>query len=74
MDFELTEEQKMLRAMVRDFANNEIEPIAAQIDEEERVPLGIVKKMADLGLCGIPFPEEYGGKKEGKPRSKGIDI
>ncbi|MBA7642527.1 Acyl-CoA dehydrogenase [subsurface metagenome] len=51
---------------MRDFANNEIEPIAAQIDEEERVPLGIVKKMADLGLCGIPFPEEYGGSGGGE--------
>ncbi len=65
MDFELTEEQKMLRTMVRDFANKELEPIAAQIDEEARFPAESVKKMAELGLFGIPFPEEYGGSGGG---------
>ncbi len=61
MDFSLTEDQKMLKAMVRDFATKEIEPIAAEIDEEARFPVESVKKMAELGLMGIPFPEEYGG-------------
>ena len=61
MDFELTEDQKMLKAMVRDFAIRELEPIAAQIDEESRFPAESVKKMAELGLMGIPFPERYGG-------------
>jgi len=61
MDFELTEDQKMLKAMVRDFATRELEPIAAQIDEESRFPAESVKKMAELGLMGIPFPEKYGG-------------
>jgi len=65
MDFSLTEDQKMLRAMVRDFANKELEPIAAQIDEEARFPAETVKKMAKLGLMGIPFPEEYGGSGGG---------
>lgn len=61
MDFELTEDQKMLKTMVHDFAIRELEPIAAQIDEEARFPAESVKKMAELGLMGIPFPEKYGG-------------
>lgn len=61
MDFSFTEEQKMLKAMVRDFATKELEPIAAKIDEESRFPVESVKKMAELGLTGIAFPEEYGG-------------
>ncbi|HEB84611.1 MAG TPA: acyl-CoA dehydrogenase [Bacteroidetes bacterium] len=60
-DFFLTEEQKMLQEMVRDFAENEVKPIAAEIDEEERFPEETVAKMAELGLLGITFPEEYGG-------------
>jgi len=65
MDFELTEEQKMLKTMVQDFASKELEPIAAQIDEESRFPAESVKKMAELGLTGIGFPEEYGGSGGG---------
>ncbi|MBU2608944.1 MAG: acyl-CoA dehydrogenase [Chloroflexi bacterium] len=65
MDFSLTEEQKMLKAMVRDFATKEIEPIAAQIDEEATFPAESIKKMAELGLMGVPFPEEYGGSGGG---------
>jgi len=61
MDFSLTEEQKMLKAMVRDFAEKELEPIAAQIDEEARFPAESINKMASLGLMAVPFPEEYGG-------------
>lgn len=61
MDFSFTEEQKMLKAMVRDFAAKELEPIAAKIDEESKFPAESVKKMAELGLTGIAFPEEYGG-------------
>ncbi|MBI5059739.1 acyl-CoA dehydrogenase [candidate division KSB1 bacterium] len=57
----LTEEQKMLREMVRDFAQNRIKPIAAEIDETERFPTEIVAEMAELGLMGIPYPERYGG-------------
>jgi len=52
MDFLLTEEQKMVKAMVRDFATKELEPIAAQIDEEASFPAESVKKMAELGLMG----------------------
>jgi len=65
MDFSLTEDQKMLRAMLRDFAEKELEPIAAQIDEEAKFPAESIKKMAELGLMGIPFPEEYGGSGGG---------
>ncbi len=61
MNFSLTEDQKMLKTMVRDFATKELEPIAAQIDEEARFPAESVKKMAKLGLMGTGFPEEYGG-------------
>jgi len=61
VDFELSEEQKMIRDMVRDLAENEIAPIAAEIDESERFPYEIVKKMAELGLMGLPWPQEYGG-------------
>jgi butyryl-CoA dehydrogenase len=57
----LTEEQKMLRDMVRDFAQNKIKPIAAEIDETERFPEEIFAEMGELGLMGIPYPEEYGG-------------
>ncbi|WP_394218120.1 acyl-CoA dehydrogenase [Halobacillus trueperi] len=61
MNFTLTEEQEMLRKMVRDFAKNEVEPTAADRDEEERFDREIFDKMAELGLTGIPWPEEYGG-------------
>ena len=65
MDFELTEEQKMLKTMAQDFAIKELEPIAAQIDEESRFPEENVKKMAELGLTGIGLPEEHGGSGGG---------
>ncbi|WP_085506287.1 acyl-CoA dehydrogenase [Thalassobacillus devorans] len=61
MNFQLTEEQEMLRKMVRDFAKNEVEPTAAERDEEERFDREIFDKMAELGLTGIPWPEEYNG-------------
>ncbi len=58
---ELTAEQKMVRDMVREFARNEVAPIAAEIDERSEFPRENVKKMGELGLMGIPFPEEWGG-------------
>jgi len=61
MDFELTEEQKMFRTMVADFATNEVKPKAAEIDEKGEFPAEIIKKAADLGLFGITVDEEYGG-------------
>ena len=60
-DFKFTEEQQMLRDMVRDFAQNELKPIAAKIDEEEKIPKDIINKLAELGLLGAAFPMEYGG-------------
>jgi alkylation response protein AidB-like acyl-CoA dehydrogenase len=61
MDFELTEEQRMIRDLARDFAQNEIVPIAAEIDETGEFPYETVKKMGELGLMGLEVPEEYGG-------------
>ncbi|WP_243292000.1 acyl-CoA dehydrogenase [Bacillus sp. FJAT-47783] len=61
MNFKLSEEHEMLRKMVRDFAQNEVAPTAAERDEEERFDMEIFNKMAELGLTGIPWPEEYGG-------------
>lgn len=57
----LTDEQQMLRDMVHDFAQNEVKPIAAEIDETCRFPAETVKQMGEIGLMGIVFPEEYGG-------------
>jgi butyryl-CoA dehydrogenase len=61
MDFELNEEQKMIRKMVRDFAENEIAPIAQETDKSEQFPWEIIRKMGELGLMGLPFSEKYGG-------------
>ncbi len=58
---ELSQEHTMLREMVRDFAKNEIEPVASELDETGEFPWEILHKMADLGLMGIPYPEKYGG-------------
>jgi alkylation response protein AidB-like acyl-CoA dehydrogenase len=60
-EFGFTEEQIMLRDMVRDFTINDLKPIAHQIDENEKIPAEIIKKLADLGLLGAAIPEEYGG-------------
>ncbi len=57
----LTEEQRMLLEMVRDFAEREVKPIAADLDRNEHFPREVFAKMAELGLLGIPYPEEYGG-------------
>ena len=61
MNFELTKEHELLRKMIREFAEKEITPIAAEIDETEEFPLEVVKKMAKLGIMGLPIPREYGG-------------
>jgi len=57
----LTEEQQMIRDTVRDFAEQEIAPIAAEIDETMQFPEETVRAMGELGLLGVPFPEQYGG-------------
>lgn len=61
MNFELTKEQQMIKEMVREFAEKEIAPNAAKWDEEAYFPVDVFKKMGELGLLGIPFPEQYGG-------------
>jgi len=61
MDFELSEEQKMVQQMARDFAENEIKPKAAELDKTERHPAEIIQKMAELNLMGIAIPDTYGG-------------
>ena len=61
VDFELTEEQVQLRAMVREFAAREIAPHVMEWDEAARFPLEVVKEMGRLGLMGCIFPAEYGG-------------
>ncbi|QGT98654.1 Acyl-CoA dehydrogenase, short-chain specific [Candidatus Syntrophocurvum alkaliphilum] len=61
MNFRLSEEHEMFRKTFRDFAEGEIEPSAAERDEEERFDMDLFRKMADLGMCGLPWGEEYGG-------------
>jgi short-chain 2-methylacyl-CoA dehydrogenase len=61
VNFELSDEQKLLRDTVRDFARQEVAPVAERLDREKRFPYEIVGKLGELGLMGIPFPQEYGG-------------
>jgi len=61
MNFELTDEQELVRNMVREFAQAEVAPIAAEIDREHRFPEELLPKLAGQGLMGIPYPEEVGG-------------
>ena len=63
MDFGFNDEYKMIQKMYREFAEKEIKPLAEEIDENERFPKESVQKMADNGMLGIPFPEEYGGEE-----------
>jgi short-chain 2-methylacyl-CoA dehydrogenase len=61
MDFDLTDEQRLLRDTVRDFARQRVAPVAEELDREKRFPYEIVAELGELGMMGIPFPEEYGG-------------
>jgi short-chain 2-methylacyl-CoA dehydrogenase len=61
MNFELTDEQRLLRDTVREFSRQEVAPVAEELDRTKAFPYELVKKMGDLGLMGIPFPEQYGG-------------
>ncbi|UCD92204.1 MAG: acyl-CoA dehydrogenase [Methanobacteriota archaeon] len=61
MDFELTQEQQMIRKMVRDFGEKEVKGIAAEIDETSEFPWDVIKKMGELGLMGMNIEEKYGG-------------
>ena len=61
MDFDLSPDHDLIRSTVRDFAEQEVAPVAEELDREKRFPYEIVAKLGELGLMGIPFPEEYGG-------------
>src|ERR1700761_8932268 len=61
MDFELTDEQKMIRDTAREFAAREVAPKAAELDKTARWPSEIIAKMSELGLLGVAIPQEYGG-------------
>ncbi len=61
MDFELADEQRLLQKTVREFARQEVAPVAAELDRTAAFPYDAVAKLGELGLMGIPFPEEYGG-------------
>jgi alkylation response protein AidB-like acyl-CoA dehydrogenase len=66
MNYNFSEEHKMLRELARDFTQKEIKPLAQKIDEEEKIPAELIKKLADVGFLGTMFPEEYGGGGFGK--------
>ena len=61
MDFELTDEQELIREAVREFADTELVPIAAEVDRDHRFPAELLPKLADLNLMGMPYPEKLGG-------------
>ena len=62
MDFTLSKEHEMARALFKEFAEKEVKPLAQEVDETENFPRGTVEKMAKLGFLGIPVPKEYGGQ------------
>jgi butyryl-CoA dehydrogenase len=62
MNFQLSKEHEMARQLFRSFAVNEVEPLAQEVDEQERFPLETVEKMQKYGFMGIPFPKQYGGQ------------
>ena len=66
MDFSFSPEHVALRRMIRDFAANEIAPFAADLDREHRVPMDVMRKLGEIGLLGVCFPEEYGGMGAGE--------
>jgi alkylation response protein AidB-like acyl-CoA dehydrogenase len=61
MNFDLTDEQKSIQRLARDFAQQEVKPVAEELDRTKSFPYEIVGKLAELGLMGMPFPEQYGG-------------
>jgi len=61
MDFELTDEQELIREAVREFAATEVAPIAAEVDRDHRFPAELIPKLAELNLMGMPYPEKMGG-------------
>ena len=66
MDFDLTEEQRIIQKTIRDFATKELAPIADELDEKEEFPHQIFKRISELGLLGMLLPQEYGGSDAGE--------
>src|SRR3954463_8395590 len=66
MNFDFTDEQKNIQRLARDFAQQEVKPVAEELDRTKSFPYEIVGKLAELGLMGMPFPGEYGGAGAGK--------
>ena len=62
MDFSFTKQEELFLQMIREFAENEVKPLAAEIDDLERFPIETVEKMGKIGIMGIPVPKEYGGQ------------
>jgi len=65
LDFDLTEEQEMIRNMIRNFAEKEIAPVAQELDDKEEFSIPLTKRMGELGLFGLDVSEEYGGSDMG---------
>ncbi len=66
MDFTFSPEHQALRRMIREFAETEIAPVAAELDREHKVPFEIMRKLGEIGLLGVCFPQEYGGMGAGE--------
>jgi len=61
VNFDLSDEQELVRRTVRDFAETKVAPVAEELDREARFPYDLVRELGELGLMGLPVPEEYGG-------------
>lgn len=61
MEFNIPKTHELFRQMIREFVEKEVKPLATELDEEERFPVETVKKMAEIGIMGIPIPTQYGG-------------
>ena len=70
MNFDLSDDHELLRRTVRDFAANEVAPVAEELDRTKSVPYDIIAKLGALNLMGIPFPEDYGGAGGGARRCR----
>ncbi len=66
MDCQFSDEHRMLRETARRFVEQELQPIAQQIDQEQEVPRSLITKAGEIGLLGVPFPEPYGGSGLGE--------
>src|ERR1700746_1583125 len=61
MDFSLTDHQKLIRDTVRQFMETDVRPLVKELERQEKFPLDLLKKIADMGCCGMLMPEEWGG-------------